>query len=214
KYKIKISNIDPVFYDLKCSDYDNATTSTSQTFKESIERDEAGANIVVCDDCPQKYSTNTSTEILAEHLNKIHNYGITLKQKRYLVQKPYSKDDTVHIEECESSVLDFFIGDQILFNTAETTEYLSGSSYPTISDVRLTISELIRHFDQFINDRTYLNEECIVADSIHYKLNKYWSLLDEQIIIAAILDPSSKLKTFSSEEKRIAAIAKLHQEII
>ncbi|CAG8530945.1 16107_t:CDS:2 [Cetraspora pellucida] len=83
------------------------------------EKDKTEANIVIYNNCSQKYSINTSMEILAEHLNKIHNYDITLKQRRYSVQKPYSKDDTVYIEEHESSVLDFFIGNQISFNIVE-----------------------------------------------------------------------------------------------
>ncbi|CAG8837193.1 38471_t:CDS:1, partial [Gigaspora margarita] len=54
----------------------------------------------------------------------------------------------------------------------------------------------------------------MVADSIRYKLNEYWSLLDEKITIAAILDPSPKLKTFPPGEKRTAAIANLRQEMV
>ncbi|CAG8684620.1 24787_t:CDS:1 [Dentiscutata erythropus] len=77
----------------------------------------------------------------------------------------------------------------LLHPVLEATEYLSSISYPTISDVCLTIGGLIRHFDQFI-DRSQLEEEeeYLVADSIRYKLNEYWSLLDEKITIAAILD--------------------------
>ncbi|CAG8791857.1 17496_t:CDS:1, partial [Racocetra fulgida] len=79
-------------------------------------------------------------------------------------------------------------------------------SYPMISDVHLTVGRLIRYFDYFIDNRSHLDEECIIADSIRYKLNKYWSLLDEKITVAAILNPSSKLKMFLPGEKRTAAI--------
>ncbi|CAG8822743.1 17991_t:CDS:1, partial [Gigaspora margarita] len=88
----------------------------------------------------------------------------------------------------------------LLHPVLEATEYLSSSSYPTISDICLIIGGLIRHFDRFI-DRSHLEEECMVANSICYKLNKYWFLLDEKITIAAILNSSSNLKYFYLEKK-------------
>ncbi|CAG8732073.1 8455_t:CDS:1, partial [Acaulospora morrowiae] len=91
----------------------------------------------------------------------------------------------------------------------EATEYLSSSSYPTISDIRLVIGGLIRHFEKFINEGTHLDEDCMFADSIRFKLNEYWLLFDKTVTIATILDSSSKLKTFISEEKKIAAITSL-----
>ncbi|CAG8475484.1 16395_t:CDS:2 [Gigaspora rosea] len=48
----------------------------------------------------------------------------------------------------------------------------------------------------------YFSKECIVADSINYKLDKYWSLLNEKITIDTILDLLSKLKTFLPEENK------------
>ncbi|CAG8548511.1 18922_t:CDS:1 [Racocetra persica] len=102
----------------------------------------------------------------------------------------------------------------LLHSVLEATEYLSGSSYPMISNVHLTVSRLIQQFDHFIDDRSHLDEEYIFADFIHYKLNKYWSLLDEKIIVAAILDPSSKIKTFLPRKKRTVAITSLRQEIL
>ncbi|CAG8454632.1 13046_t:CDS:2 [Racocetra fulgida] len=95
-------------YDPKSSDHDSTNASTSQT-----------SNIVY-NECSQEYSIKTSTGVLAKHLNKKHNRNITLKPRRFLVQKPYSKDDNTCIEECKSSILDFFVGDQIPFNTAES----------------------------------------------------------------------------------------------
>ncbi|CAG8567604.1 18513_t:CDS:1, partial [Racocetra fulgida] len=120
-------------YNSESSDHDSANTSTSQT-SNSIdsnrklfvwnfmheERNATGTVVVVCDECSQEYSIKLSTGVLAEHLNKKHNYNITLKPRRFLVQKPYGKDDNTCIEECESSILDFFVGDQISFNTAES----------------------------------------------------------------------------------------------
>ncbi|CAG8837194.1 38472_t:CDS:2, partial [Gigaspora margarita] len=86
------------------------------------EIDKNGDSIIVCDECPQKYSISTSTGVLAEHLNNKHNRGIILKSRRYLssVQSSYGKDDITRIEEYENSILDFFVGDQISFNTAES----------------------------------------------------------------------------------------------
>ncbi|CAG8559309.1 5632_t:CDS:1 [Dentiscutata heterogama] len=117
-------------------DRDSVTTSTSSTSKEDIksnkksivwkfmheEKDKNGDSIVVCNECPQKYSINTSTGVLAEHLNNKHNHGIILKSRRYLSsdQSPYNKDDIICIEECENSILNFFVSDQISFNIAES----------------------------------------------------------------------------------------------
>ncbi|CAG8813122.1 14236_t:CDS:2, partial [Gigaspora margarita] len=91
-------------------DNDSITASTSLTSKEGIksnkksivwkfmheEIDKNRNSIIVCDKCLQKYSISTSTGVLAKHLNHKHNR-----------------------EECENSILDFFVGDQISFNTAD-----------------------------------------------------------------------------------------------
>ncbi|CAG8627487.1 3060_t:CDS:2 [Acaulospora morrowiae] len=91
----------------------------------------------------------------------------------------------------------------------EATILLSSSSYPIISDIRLSFGGILRHLDRFINDELHSEQECMIADSIRYKLNEYWLLLDKSITIAAILDPSSKLTTFLSDEKRNRAITDL-----
>ncbi len=53
-----------------------------------------------------------------------------------------------------------------------TTEVLSSSTYPTISDVRLTIIGLFRHLEFFIKDFNNL-EECMMVDSINFKFKEY-----------------------------------------
>ncbi|RIB19328.1 hypothetical protein C2G38_2182169 [Gigaspora rosea] len=58
----------------------------------------------------------------------------------------------------------------------------------------------------------YFSKECIVADSINYKLDKYWSLLNEKITIDTILDLLSKLKTFLPEENKTTSFFAEEQE--
>ncbi|CAG8684633.1 24788_t:CDS:2 [Dentiscutata erythropus] len=104
-------------------DHNSVNASTSLISKEDIKSNRKnGDSIVVCDECLQEYSINTSMGVLAKHLNNKHNHGIILKSKRYLSsnQSPYSKDNIRCIEECENSIFDFFVGDQISFNTAKS----------------------------------------------------------------------------------------------
>ncbi len=49
-------------------------------------------------------------------------------------------------------------------------------------------------------------EESIIADFIYKKLNDYWQILDIFTIILTILNPSSKLLTFSFGDQRNIAI--------
>ncbi|CAG8813136.1 3052_t:CDS:1, partial [Racocetra fulgida] len=77
------------------------------------------------------------------------------------------------------------------------TEILSTSTYPTISDVRLTIIGLLRHLESFLETYPDTNlDECMVANSINFKLQEYWEYVDEPTTIGALLDPQSKTKTF------------------
>ena len=48
---------------------------------------------------------------------------------------------------------------------------LSSSSYPTVSDIRLTFAGIFRHIELYIND--HLMEESIMADSLYKKLDDY-----------------------------------------
>jgi len=61
---------------------------------------------------------------------------------------------------------------QLLEPFFNATEILSSSTYPTISDVRLTIIGLLRHLDSFIQYNKDLNEY-MIANFINFKLQKY-----------------------------------------
>ncbi|CAG8711672.1 20757_t:CDS:2, partial [Gigaspora rosea] len=62
------------------------------------------------------------------------------------------------------------------------TEILSTSTYPTISNVRLTIIGLLRHLDLFIQTHANLNE-CMVAELINFKLQEYWEYINDSTTI-------------------------------
>ncbi|CAG8852089.1 26074_t:CDS:1, partial [Racocetra persica] len=94
------------------------------------------------------------------------------------------------------------------------TEILSTSTYPTISDVRLTIIGLLRHLESFLETHPDTNlDECMVANSINFKLQEYWEYVDEPTTIGALLDPRSKTKTFKDINKRDRAIALLRNKM-
>jgi len=91
------------------------------------------------------------------------------------------------------------------------TEVLSSSTYPTISDVRLTIIGLLRHLESFIQDHVDL-EECMIANSINFKLKEYWNHIEDSKTISTLLDPCSKTKTFvdiNQCDKSILTLQKL-----
>ena len=50
----------------------------------------------------------------------------------------------------------------------KATKILSSSSYPTVSDIRLTFSGILRHIELYINDHSL--DELIMADSIRKNL--------------------------------------------
>src|SRR6266498_1084322 len=58
----------------------------------------------------------------------------------------------------------------------KVTKILSSSSYPTVSDIRLTFAGILRHIELYINDHSM--KESMMADSIHKKLDDYWQILD------------------------------------
>ena len=88
------------------------------------------------------------------------------------------------------------------------TEILSSSTYPTISDVRLIFIGLLRHLESFIQNQNNL-EDCVMANSISFKLKEYWKNVEESTTIATLLDPRSKTKTFQDYDKRDEAISSL-----
>ncbi|CAG8768330.1 11252_t:CDS:2, partial [Cetraspora pellucida] len=88
------------------------------------------------------------------------------------------------------------------------TEILSTSVYSTISDVRLTITGLLRHLDLFIQQHTNL-DECMVAESINFKLQEYWEHINESTTIVTLLDPQSKTRIFKDISQHDKAVALL-----
>src|SRR6266540_3968721 len=57
-------------------------------------------------------------------------------------------------------------------------------------------------------------EESMMADSICKKLDDYWQILDTFTTILTILNPSSKLLTFSFEDQRDTAINQLRSKMV
>ncbi|CAG8811855.1 17719_t:CDS:2, partial [Racocetra persica] len=96
------------------------------------------------------------------------------------------------------------------------TEVLSTSSYPTIADVCLTFMEIICHIELFIANKSYSENEHMIARLIKNKLDNYWSILnsDESTKIALILDPTFKLITFQSDIKKKNILTSLQNIII
>src|SRR3954447_22139659 len=86
----------------------------------------------------------------------------------------------------------------------KATKILSSSSYPTVSDIRLTFTGILRHIEIYIDD--HILEESIMADSIRKKIDDYWKILDSSTTIPTIHNPSSKLLTFPFGEQRDKAI--------
>ena len=76
-----------------------------------------------------------------------------------------------------------------------TTEVLSSSTYPIISDIRLTIIGLLWYLESFIEDPNNL-EEYMMVDSINFKFKEYWKYVEDSTIIGTLLDLWSKTKTF------------------
>ena len=94
----------------------------------------------------------------------------------------------------------------------KATKILSSSSYPTVSDIRLTFAGILRHIELYINDHSM--EESMMADSIRKKLDDYWQILDTSTTISTILNPSSKLLTFSFGDQRDTAINQLRSKMV
>ncbi|CAG8590638.1 34148_t:CDS:2 [Racocetra persica] len=93
----------------------------------------------------------------------------------------------------------------------DATEILSTSTYPTISDVRLTIFGLIRHLSPFLESTS--SEDRLFVESINSKLKEYWNYIEESTTISTLLDPRSKTKTFTTTEQREKAINILQNQM-
>ncbi|CAG8733874.1 11641_t:CDS:2, partial [Cetraspora pellucida] len=91
------------------------------------------------------------------------------------------------------------------------TEILSTSLYPTIANVRLTFLGIIHHLELFINNNLYSENEQTMVYFIKNKLNDYWSIINhgESTRIASVLNPTSKLTTFSFSAKKDTVLISL-----
>ncbi|CAG8546943.1 5667_t:CDS:2 [Cetraspora pellucida] len=91
-------------------------------------------------------------------------------------------DNTIDLTESTST-------EPMVKLTNTITEILSTSMYLTISDVRLTIIGLLRHLESFFETYSDTNlDECIIANSINFKLQEYWEYVDEPTTISVLLD--------------------------
>ncbi|CAG8666969.1 10795_t:CDS:2, partial [Racocetra fulgida] len=123
-----------------------------------------------------------------------------------------STEPTVELTNTSEEIINSLI--QLLEPFFIATEILSTSTYPTISDVRLTIIGLLRHIESFLETHLDTNlDECLVANSINFKLQEYWEYVDEPTTIGALLDPRSKAKTFKDMNKHNRAIALMRNKI-
>lgn len=88
---------------------------------------------------------------------------------------------------------------EILRPINHATELLSGSSYPTLGDVRIVIMSLLAHLTR--NSIESVNSQVEVAKAIKAKLETYWPLLRQSSIISALLDPRTKLSAFTQDDQ-------------
>lgn len=78
----------------------------------------------------------------------------------------------------------------------KATVYLSAARYPTIADVRFVFLGILDHLNDLIELDEFSQKE--LASSINQKIEDYWEHIDKQTVIAAILDPRTKLTLFES----------------
>lgn len=79
------------------------------------------------------------------------------------------------------------------------TKLLSASSYSTHGDVRFCFLSILDDLESHYNNDNFTQP--MIANSIHHKLEEYWSFLDLTSQISSILDPRCKLSAFKNEEK-------------
>jgi hypothetical protein len=88
---------------------------------------------------------------------------------------------------------------KILWPINDATELLSGSSYPTLGDVRMVIMSLLAHLGR--NSIENVNSQAEVANAIKIKLEVYWPLLRQSSLIGTLLDSRMKLSTFTQDDQ-------------
>ena len=90
------------------------------------------------------------------------------------------------------------------------TKILSGSSYPTIADVRYYFNEIREHLEHCVEKDNF--DQYILADSVNQKIKEYWMILDNATTIASILDPRNKISVFELGESTTKAINALKDQ--
>ncbi|CAG8474983.1 3253_t:CDS:2 [Cetraspora pellucida] len=130
-----------------------------------------------------------------------------------LLKTAYQELESSYPNKEEWKSIDIMI--YLLEPMLDANEMLSKSSYPTISDIRLTFMGIMQRINHFTTDKSCSKEECTMASSINNTLKKYWAIhdCDESAKIATILDPTSKLITFPLLNERDIAIASLRNVI-
>jgi len=92
----------------------------------------------------------------------------------------------------------------------KATELLSGSTYPTLGDMRMVMLSLLAH----LQHHSTVNSQAAVAEAIKAKLEAYWPILKEASVLGAMLDPRSKLSGFASDERpnAVATLEEIYEE--
>ena len=93
----------------------------------------------------------------------------------------------------------------------KTTIILSGSSYPTIADVRYFFNEIKAHLKHCIEEDGF--DQYVLADSINHKINEYWTIIDDTTTVAALLDLRNKNSVFEVGEQMTKAINALKEQL-
>jgi hypothetical protein len=121
----------------------------------------------------------------------------------------------VYVLNFLSILIFFFKQDTIslLKPLEKATKYLSGTSYPTMGEIRLVYLGIQSHLKRFEEDNNNTQRE--VANLIFKKIDEYWEIMDKFSITSAILDPRNKLSVFtnqSSAHQHIQTIFEIYKE--
>ncbi|CAG8678074.1 9738_t:CDS:2, partial [Ambispora gerdemannii] len=130
----------------------------------------------------------------------LEKFKIMRKELNFLVASNKNLE-SLYFDDTEWNDIDSII--ELLEPMFKATKILSTSTYPTMSDIRLTFKGALQHIENYMNNHT--EEECIMAESIRKKLADYWN----PTTISTILDPCSKSLTFTTGEESNIAITKL-----
>ena len=98
----------------------------------------------------------------------------------------------------------------ILEPIEKATKILSGSTYPTIADIRFYFGGIRDHLIYCTEMENF--DQCMLASSINQKLDDYWAILDNATTIASILDPRNKTSLFEPGELVTKAVDTLQRQ--